>query len=291
MEDPPANTHPEIPEMSDEDIQQVTLILAAVDQTDETREVLSTLQKREGPATEMSVDMWRRLIAALPLEDQARVAGVNNFLRDLVTRMALETQTGGPGQEFVRTIYTQSELDASLAENQPLIFTPGEGSDLSIPRASASGQPVILHGPHPLTKVTGGSVQAKGGATITTVEGGRVDVEGDAKVITAAGGGVFLFDQASVETVTGSGHVLAAGNAKIKKVEGGTANATDNVTITSVTGGDVVAQNQATVTDVSGGIVDAYGDATVTCSAGGTVNVYDNTVTVHNNRGTVNYLW
>ncbi|MBA3488884.1 MAG: hypothetical protein H0T78_04940, partial [Longispora sp.] len=249
-------------ELSGDDLNTVMGILATANNED-ARQVLTAIH--QGAIGDVPVEVWERLVAQLPLEDQGRLAGVNTFFRALVARVAPQAlvqmtpqgPVGGPQRGHVRTIYTQSELEASLDEAQQLVFTPGQGSDLTINRRSASGQAVTLEGPYPLTTVTtGGTVNANGQVTITTVtDGGTVIANG----------------QVTITTVT----------------DGGTVIAYDKVTITAVTGGNVEAYDKVTVTDVSGGTVHAYDDVTVTCSAGGTVIVYGPDVTVRDNGGTI----
>ncbi len=82
-------------ELSAEDLQTLTLLLATVN-TEESQQALARIH-HHGSTRGLPEDVWRLVVAQLPLEDRARLAGVNHYLRDLVTQMAVETKTGGPG--------------------------------------------------------------------------------------------------------------------------------------------------------------------------------------------------
>ncbi len=232
--------------LTDEDLQTLIPMLATVN-TDESRQALAGIHQRRS-WNDVLPEVWERLVVQLPKEDQARLAGVNKFFHDLVLqvapfaldRMTPHGRTGSPDlRHHGRTIYTQSELDASLAEKQPLVLTPGQGSDLTIDRWSASDQAVILHGPHPLTAVSdNGWVQASGQARITTVSGGTVYVGG----------------QATITTVKG-GNVNAYGRATITDVSGGVVRASDHVTVTCSAGGTVIVNDPTVTVHNNGGTI------------------------------------
>ncbi|MFF3159730.1 F-box protein [Streptomyces sp. NPDC057910] len=208
-------------------------------------------------------DMWREILQRLPLEDQARLGQVDHRWHDLVTRLSPTTVRPDtrPAQGFVRTIYTQNELDASLnaavnaacnsALTDPtceLIFTPGAGSDLTIGLSHGQAE---VHGPEPLAAVTAGSVHAVGVAHIIRVADGYVGA----------------FQRAAIDTVTG-GEVHAYWQSSINTMTGGTASLHDEATICSMTGGTVHASEQAAIGHVAGGTLTVIGNAAATAVGG-----------------------
>ncbi|MFF3159732.1 hypothetical protein [Streptomyces sp. NPDC057910] len=216
------------------------------------------------PAHNLPHDLWQEILALLPLEDQTRLAHVDHGLQDIVQQMAPQAldPTAHTTPDFIRTVYTQTELDTSLNENPELAFIPGTDSDLTIGHGKAE-----VHGPGTLTAVNDGHVTALDDTHITTVTGGNVHACDQATITTVTDGNVRAWDQASIEEVTG-GYVVAREQATITTVTGGTAYAFEQATIEEVTGGTVTAHEQATITTVTGGTVTATGNVTVTATGG-----------------------
>ncbi|MFF3160041.1 hypothetical protein [Streptomyces sp. NPDC057910] len=200
-------------------------------------------------------------------------------------------------QRRVRTVCTQTELAALLDGPGLLVFTPAEGSDLTV-----SGQRAELCGPGVLSAVTGGSVTAVGDACISTVTGGQVHCCDDARIVEVSGGNVTALDWAAIDTVTGGwahagddatigtvsgGEVGASDDAAIGTVSGGEVQAADDAEIGTVSGGEVSAIDRATIHAVSGGTVTAAGRVTVAGVTGGTVIVSDNVLLTADN----GYAW
>ncbi|MFF3159364.1 hypothetical protein [Streptomyces sp. NPDC057910] len=235
------------------------------------------------PAHNLPHDLWQEILALLPLEDQTRLAHVDQGLRDIVQQMAPQAldPTAHTTPDFTRTIYTQTELDHSLNEKRSLHFIPGTDSNLTI----GQGWPTV-HGPGTLTAITGERVTAHGDIHITTVIDGGVWAREQSTITTVTGGYVRAYDQASIEEVTG-GSVCAYDQATITTVTGGTVTADDQATITTVTGGTVTADDQATITTVTGGTVTADDHATITTVTGGTVTADDHATITTVTGGTV----
>ncbi|MFF3159965.1 F-box protein [Streptomyces sp. NPDC057910] len=213
------------------------------------------------PAHNLPHDLWQEILALLPLEDQTRLAHTSHPMREIVEQMAPQAldPTAHTTPDFIRTIYTQTELDTSLRFGHWLAFIPGTGSDLTIGRGLAH-----VHGPGTLTAVTGGLVTALDDIHITTVTHGHVHA----------------YDHATIEEVTG-GHVEAREQATITTLTGGHATALEQATITTVTGGEVRVGDSAVVMHVSGGDLSATAQATITTVTGGEVRVGDSAVVMH----------
>ncbi|MCX4784171.1 F-box protein [Streptomyces sp. NBC_01264] len=237
--------------------------------------------------TGIPVEMWYEVLRYLSAEDLARLAQVNQSLREAVELMrppgeVKPTSRASLPDDFVRTIYTQSELDQSLGERRRPMFTPGEGSDLTI----WSGRP-HLYGPGRLSAVTGGWVETHRDAHITRVVDGEVIAGSSTTITTVEGGDVYASKQAAITTVNG-GEVSITGQATITDVTGGQINAGGQVTIGSMAGGTLSAQEQVTITTVTGGTADIFHNATITHVTGGTVNASDQAAITHVTGGTVN---
>ncbi|MFF3159169.1 F-box protein [Streptomyces sp. NPDC057910] len=141
-------------------------------------------------------ELWTEILTFLPLEDQTRLAGTSQHVQEVVGRLAPQAlnpsaHTTTPG--FIRTLYTQTELNTSL--RRWLVFIPGTGSDLTIGQGRAR-----VHGPGTLTAVTAGIVTAYG--DITTVTGGGVSAHDETTITTVTGGTVHAHDRATITTVT-----------------------------------------------------------------------------------------
>ncbi|MFF3159170.1 hypothetical protein [Streptomyces sp. NPDC057910] len=226
-------------------------------------------------------ELWTEILTFLPLEDQTRLAHVDQHVQEVVGRLAPQALDPAahttPG--FIRTLYTQTELDHSLIPGQWLDFIPGTGSDLTVGQGLAHVHGpgtltavtdegfVSAHGDIHITTVTDGSVHARDEVTITTVTGGSVHAHGQATITTVTDGTVYALDQATITTVT-DGYVTAHDQATISTVTGGYVTASGENTITTVTGGTITAWGQATITTVTGGTVTVTGNATVTAVSG-----------------------
>ncbi|MFF3159697.1 hypothetical protein [Streptomyces sp. NPDC057910] len=218
------------------------------------------------PAHNLTHDLWQEILAFLPLEDQTRLAHTSHPMQDIVEQLAPQALDpaahNAPG--FIRTIYTQTELNTSLNTGQWVDFIPGTDSDLTIGRGLAH-----VHGPGTLASVTDdGFVTALDDPHITTVTGGTVHAYGQASITTVTDGNVYAYEQTSIEDVTG-GHITPVGQATIATVTGGTVHAHDQATITTVTGGNVSTVSHARITTVTGGKVRAGENAAVTRVTGG----------------------
>ncbi|MFF3160139.1 hypothetical protein [Streptomyces sp. NPDC057910] len=227
------------------------------------------------PAHELPDDLWQEILGLLPLEDQTRLAHTSHQVEGILERLAPQAldPTAHTTPDFIRTIYTQTELDRSLSPGQWLEFIPGTGSDLTIGHGWAH-----IHGPGTLTAITGGHVYTFGDLHITTVTGGIVYAREQATIATVTRGTVYAHDQATVEEVTG-GDVTAREQATITTVTGGTVTALDDTHITTVTDdGNVTAWDQATIGEVTGGHVEARDQTTITTITGGTVTAGENAV-------------
>ncbi|MFF3160112.1 F-box protein, partial [Streptomyces sp. NPDC057910] len=185
------------------------------------------------PAHNLPHDLWQEILALLPLEDQTRLAHTSHHTQEVMRELAPQAldPASHTAQGFIRTIYTQTELDTSLSPGQWVGFIPGTDSGLTIGHGQAH-----VHGPGTLTAITGGNVAAFGDIHITTVTDGFVRAYDQAAITTVTGGTVRAYDQATTGEVTG-GNVYAA----------------DQATITTVTGGTVRTSNQATTGEVTGG--------------------------------------
>ncbi|MFF3159698.1 hypothetical protein [Streptomyces sp. NPDC057910] len=227
-------------------------------------------------------ELWTDILALLPLEDQTRLAHTSHHVQGILERLAPQALDpaahNAPG--FIRTIYTQTELNTSLSLGRRVAFIPGTGGDLTIGQGWAH-----VHGPGTLTAVTGGSVTVHGDIHIITVTDGNVRALDQATITTVTGGTARVFDQASMEEVTG-GHVTAEGQTTITTVTGGTVTATDNATITAVSGdAHIIARGNAQVTieaSASGVRVDAYDAAHITAH-NGNITLHSPDVTVTSN--------
>ncbi|MFF3159796.1 hypothetical protein [Streptomyces sp. NPDC057910] len=219
-------------------------------------------------------DVWNDILTLLPLEDQTRLAQTSHDVQAVMERLVPQALNPNTHQtpDFVRTLYTQTELDTSLDENPELAFIPGTDSDLTIGNRRACVQ---LYGPGTLSAITGGTVRAVGDVLITMVTGRYLYASDQATVTTVNGGFVYASDQATVTTVNG-GEVYASDQATVTTVNGGEVCASGEATVTTVTGGAVSASGEATVTTVTGGHVYASGQATVTEAAGGDITVTEN---------------
>ncbi|MFF3159171.1 F-box protein [Streptomyces sp. NPDC057910] len=208
-------------------------------------------------------ELWTEILTFLPLEDQTRLARTSHHTEGILERLAPQAldPTAHTTTGFIRTIYTQTELNTSL--RRWLVFIPGTGSDLTIGQGRAR-----VHGPGTLTAVTAGIVTAYG--DITTVTGGGVSAHDETTITTVTGGTVHAHDRATITTVTG-GTVHADDQATITTLTGGTVTATGQATITAMTGGDVYADDQVTITTVTGGTVHAHGQASIEEVTGGDV--------------------
>ncbi|WP_035791463.1 F-box protein [Kitasatospora mediocidica] len=218
-------------------------------------------------------DMWHEILGCLPLEDQARLAEVDRRLYAVVKgarRSALDPATYG-APDFVRTVYTQSELDASLDDPGKLVFTPGADSDLSIGRSNH--EYIHVHGPGTLKAVTGGDVSAVGDALIISVTGGDVSAYHQARIGTVVGGQVDARGGASIGTVA-AGRARARGGAAITTVTGGVVTMRGQATLTTVAGGRVDAGDQAVIDTVDAGEVTVHGDAVIASAGGGEISAY-----------------
>ncbi|MFF3159167.1 hypothetical protein [Streptomyces sp. NPDC057910] len=223
------------------------------------------------PAHNLPHDLWQEILTYLPLEDQTRLAHVDQHVQEVVGRLAPQALDPAahttPG--FIRTLYTQTELDHSLIPGQWLDFIPGTGSDLTIGQGLAH-----VHGPGTLTAITGGIVTANNDAHITTVTDGSAYACGQATITTVTGGSVRASDQATIGTMSG-GDVTADGQATITNVTGGNVRTYAHTTIEEVTGGSVEAHEQTTITTVTGGTVYASGETTITTVTDGTLYARD----------------
>ncbi|MEV6683727.1 F-box protein, partial [Streptomyces erythrochromogenes] len=242
-------------------------------------------------------ELWQQVMGLLPLEDLTRLAGTSWEMRQLVADLApqgVDPEAHGE-RGFVRTIYTQTELDEAV-NGGGLRFIPGTGSDLTVnhgdyyncPRlygpgtlTAVTGGYLTAHDDATITTVTGGTVWADDQATITEVTGGPVTARGDVTITTVTRGTVRAYDQATITEVTG-GEVKAYGDARITTMIGGTVEAYDDATITTMTGGIAFAYNNATIITMAGGQVEAAGHSAVNVAAGSvnatqnaTVNVTD----------------
>ncbi|MFF3160070.1 F-box protein, partial [Streptomyces sp. NPDC057910] len=220
------------------------------------------------PAHNLPHDLWQEILGLLPIEDQTRLAHTSHPMREIVEQMAPQAldPTAHTTPDFIRTIYTQTELNTRLRTRywHGVEFIPGTGSDLTIGQGWAH-----VHSPGTLTAVTGGSVTVHGDIHITTITDGFVRA----------------YDQATIEEVTG-GNVEAGDQTTITAITGGTIEATDNATITA-TGGDahIVARGNAHVIieASAGGVrVDAYDAAHITAD-NGTITLHSPDVTVTSN--------
>ncbi|MFF3160071.1 F-box protein [Streptomyces sp. NPDC057910] len=240
------------------------------------------------PAHNLPHDLWQEILALLPLEDQTRLAHTSHPMREIVEQMAPQAldPTAHTTPDFIRTIYTQTELDHSLSPGQGVAFIPGTDSDLTIGHGTAE-----VHGPGTLTAVDGGNVNALGDIHITTVTdgtvrawdqasieevtGGYVEAGDQTTITTVTDGIAYAFEQATIEEVTG-GYVTAHQQATITTVTDGNVTARHEATITTLTGGYVIAREQATITTVTGGYVTADDQATITTVTGGTITAAGN---------------
>ncbi|MFF3159622.1 F-box protein [Streptomyces sp. NPDC057910] len=218
------------------------------------------------PTHNLPHDLWQEILALLPLEDQTRLAHTSHPIQDILEQLAPQAldPTAHTTPDFIRTIYTQTELDTSLNTWRWVEFIPGTDSDLTIGRGLAHA-----HGPGTLTAVNAGHVTALDDIHITTIIDGTVRA----------------YDRATIEEVTG-GTVTARDQTTITAITGGTIEATDNATITA-TGGDahIVARGNAHVIieASAGGVrVDAYDAAHITAD-NGTITLHSPDVTVTSN--------
>ncbi|MFF3160065.1 F-box protein, partial [Streptomyces sp. NPDC057910] len=149
------------------------------------------------PAHNLPHDLWQEILGLLPLEDQTRLAHTSHQVQEIVEQLAPQvldcTAHITPG--FIRTLYTQTELDTSLNAGKWVEFIPGTGSNLTIGQGKAQ-----VHGPGTLTAVTAGTVTAHGDTHITTVTGGTVDALEQATITTVTGGTVDALEQATITT-------------------------------------------------------------------------------------------
>ncbi|MFF3159165.1 hypothetical protein [Streptomyces sp. NPDC057910] len=239
------------------------------------------------PAQHIPDELWTDILALLPLEDQTRLAHTSHHTEGILERLAPQAldPTAHTTTGFIRTIYTQTELDTRLNENPELAFIPGTGSDLTIGQGRAG-----LYG-GTLAAVTGGHLSALRHAHITTVADGQLSAYGQAAIGALTGGNVFAHNQATITTVTGGvisaydeatittvtcGDVDAGDQATITTVTGGEVSVGSEVTIHTVSGGNVTALDQATIEEMTGGIVTAEDEATITTVTGGTVTADGN---------------
>ncbi|MEV6683694.1 F-box protein [Streptomyces erythrochromogenes] len=217
-------------------------------------------------------ELWQHVMGLLPLEDLTRLAGTSWEMRQLVADLApqgVDPEAHGE-RGFVRTIYTQTELDEAV-NVEGLRFTPGTDSDLTL--TCGENYPE-LYGPGTLTAVTGGTLVPRGYAMITTVTGGHVMADDHAMITTVADGHVTADGDAVITTVTG-GHVEVGGDATVTTVAGGRVDAEGDAMITTVTDGVVLLVGNATITTMAGGQVTAAGHSAVNV-AGGSVNAIEN---------------
>ncbi|MFF3159692.1 F-box protein [Streptomyces sp. NPDC057910] len=232
------------------------------------------------PAHDLPHDLWQEILALLPLEDQARLAHTNHHIQNIVGQLAPQAldPTAHTTPDFIRTIYTQTELDTSLNTWRWVEFIPGTDSNLTIGRGLAhahgpgtltavnAGHVTALDDIH-ITTITNGTVRAYDQATIEEVTGGTVTARDQTTITTVTDGNLYVYDQASIEEVTG-GKVRTVDHAHITTVTGGTVRADKNAAVTHVTGGDLHAIGQSTISDVTGGTVTAAEDAAVTVTGG-----------------------
>ncbi|MFF3159166.1 F-box protein [Streptomyces sp. NPDC057910] len=210
-------------------------------------------------------ELWTEILTFLPLEDQTRLARTSHHTEGILERLAPQAldPTAHTTTGFIRTIYTQTELNTSLSTGKWVEFIPGTDSDLTIGRGLAQ-----VHGPGTLTAVTDeGFVSAHGDIHITTVTDGTVHARSQATITTVTDGNVYAYDQVTITTVAG-GTVRAYAQASIEEVTGGNVYALEQAIVTTVTGGNVHADGKATVTTVTGGNVHADDNATVTAVGG-----------------------
>ncbi|MEV6683454.1 F-box protein [Streptomyces erythrochromogenes] len=232
-----------------------------------------------GAMEELPDDVWHTILAWLPLEDLARLAQVDKHVRALVERRVPQAldPAAHEAPDFVRTIYTQAELDAAP---DGVVFAPGAGRDLTLRHNGTA----VLHGPGTLTAIDDGWVYPVDDARILTVTGGHVMASGQAVIDAVTGGEVDAGDDVRIGTVTADAQVDAFGRATIGTVTGGRVNAHTDARIGHVAGGSVEASLRAAIGTVTGGNITLRNYATIDSVTGGDTRIraYENTqVTVH----------
>ncbi|MEV6681567.1 hypothetical protein AB0N09_32560 [Streptomyces erythrochromogenes] len=246
---------------------------------------------------DLLTELIPQFMSHLPLEDRGRLSQVDKRHRAVVENAPGNSPAGKirvPREKRadvgLRTIYTQSELDASLKESSVLHFQPGGGSKAEPLTVTAfhKASPVHLFAwtdAQPLAAVEGGILTAHEGTVITTMKSGSVTLQKGATLMRMVGGDVQIEGgfiakvsggKATVRTDGSVGEVDVIGEVvlpagEITVLRGGVASAAGNARIITVSGGRADLLGSASIGTVAGGRVDAVGAAVVENVTGGKV--------------------
>ncbi|MEV6682969.1 hypothetical protein AB0N09_39830 [Streptomyces erythrochromogenes] len=260
-------------------------------------------------------ELIQHCVGELPLEDRGRFAQASSA----TLAFAASQPAGTPLAEIhglrdrddvqpYRTIYSQSELDASLDDPTELHFAPGASPEPLVIDDEAAGGMIHLYGGtdhHPLHSITNSAITVHPGAVITNVDFVDCFVHAGGTVVNLTGG-VLNSKGGTIGTINDPGgechdvssrstiHELHAGLVTLRKfarcdtMYGGTINASDDSSIGTVVAGDVVLDDTSHIGTVQGGDIDVYSTTPVDVVTGGLVKLFGGAEIKAVSGGTVN---
>ncbi|MEV6683605.1 hypothetical protein AB0N09_43240 [Streptomyces erythrochromogenes] len=261
-------------------------------------------------------ELIQHVAGELPLEDRGRFAQASRA----TLAFAASQPAGTPlaeihglrdrdGVQPYRTIYSQSELNASLDDPAELRFAPGTSPEpLVIDREPASGGMIHLYGGtdhHPLHSITNSSITVHPGAVITNVDDVNCFVHAGGTVVNLTGGAlnsdggtigtiddpdgeVHDFHSRSTIQELHDGTVTLNEFSRCDTMYGGTINASDDSSIGTVVAGAVALDDTSHIGTVQGGDIDVYSTTPVDVVTGGLVNLFGGAEIKAVRGGTVN---